>query len=174
MTPSETAELLQLIQAFDQRTVGHADVGAWHAVLHSTDLEDAKQGAIVWHSVPRERRIMPGDVKGEAAKIANARQAHPDEPPPVDPDDVVTYLAAHRAGKRRDPSRDVHIAIPVIDGRPNLSGFPDWLREEFTTSRDKARVDDWGWVQCPNCGDHMPPPDQALRYPTHKCTGSAS
>jgi hypothetical protein len=32
MTPNETIDLLTLIATFDQRTVGEADVAAWHAI----------------------------------------------------------------------------------------------------------------------------------------------
>jgi hypothetical protein len=41
MTPSETAELLALAAAYDQRTVGTADALAWAAVLeHDADPDN--------------------------------------------------------------------------------------------------------------------------------------
>lgn len=61
MTPSEVARVLAKASAFDQRTVGAADVAAWHEILHRVELADALD-AVRDHYTGSTDRLMPADV----------------------------------------------------------------------------------------------------------------
>ena len=72
MTPSETAKVLAAAAAFDQRTVGTADVAAWHAALHELDYADARD-AVARHYRATAERIMPVHVLHYAGEIEAER-----------------------------------------------------------------------------------------------------
>jgi hypothetical protein len=59
---SETAHALALMQAFDQRTVGDADVIAWQSVLADADLRDVEE-AVRRHYAEQTDRILPAHVR---------------------------------------------------------------------------------------------------------------
>lgn len=68
MTPSETALLLALAAAYDRRTVGEADVYAWHDVLAHVPLDTAKD-AVRHHYATSTRFLMPADVNAYAERV---------------------------------------------------------------------------------------------------------
>lgn len=99
MTPAETAELLALAAAYDQRTVGEFDVGAWHELLRDTDQGDARTAVLDHYRVHRER-VMPADVLHRiAAQRLSRLDAAGDPLPWPDPDDPAYFeqLRAARA-----------------------------------------------------------------------------
>lgn len=66
MNKSDTAKLLAFCAAYDQRTIGDADVLAWHEALESPwvpniDLDEA-QSAVVAHYRETPQRITVADV----------------------------------------------------------------------------------------------------------------
>jgi hypothetical protein len=63
MSKSDVALLLAAIAAYDQRTIGEADVEAWHAAAQYAkwDTEGARL-AVVAHYAETRQRIMPADV----------------------------------------------------------------------------------------------------------------
>ena len=66
ITKSDTAKLLALCAAYDQRTIGEADVEAWHESLDcpwvpNIDLEEA-HAAVISHYRETQQRIAPADV----------------------------------------------------------------------------------------------------------------
>lgn len=61
MTRPETAQLLTLIACYDQRTLGEADVLAWHMALANVDFETAR-GIVVTHYRKTGERIRPHNV----------------------------------------------------------------------------------------------------------------
>src|SRR5215469_9277326 len=66
MERSDIAKLLAFCAAFDQRTIGDADVLDWHEALSSTwvpnlGLEEA-QGAVIEHYRATSERIAPADI----------------------------------------------------------------------------------------------------------------
>ena len=66
MTRSETAKLLAFCAAYDQRTIGEADVLAWAEALESPwvpniDLDEA-QAAVVAHYRETTQRVNVADV----------------------------------------------------------------------------------------------------------------
>lgn len=72
MTPAQIAELLGMCAAFDRRTVGRADVTAWHLVLGDLDNHDAQQ-AVADHYRETREWIMPADVRRGVKTIREAR-----------------------------------------------------------------------------------------------------
>jgi hypothetical protein len=72
MDRPKTALLLALCAAFDQRTLGEADVEAWHAAIGDLAYEDSRQAVIAHYRESRER-IMPADVRQRVTAIRKAR-----------------------------------------------------------------------------------------------------
>ena len=72
MNRNETIDLLTAIAAFDQRTVGQADVAAWHAVVGDLDARDAAQ-AVIEHHKHSTDRIKPAHVISIVRGIRNDR-----------------------------------------------------------------------------------------------------
>lgn len=73
MTPEDVVDVLTKAAAFDQRTVGEADVLAWHEVLYRVDREDAL-AAVTRHYTDSRDRIMPADVVRLARVVKDERQ----------------------------------------------------------------------------------------------------
>lgn len=68
MNKTDVVTLLAKVTAFDQRTVGEADVLAWHEVLADVDLDDAL-AAVSRHYRDSPDRIMPSHVRLHARSI---------------------------------------------------------------------------------------------------------
>lgn len=68
MTPADTARVLTKCAAYDQRTIGQADVLAWHEIIAGLELADALD-AVRRHYRAEARRAMPADIL-EHAKAA--------------------------------------------------------------------------------------------------------
>lgn len=106
MTPSQVAELLTMASAFDRRTVGEADVIAWHLVLKDVDYAQA-QAAVAAHYSDTRDWIMPADIRQRVRRTRDTQAADiqgpglPAEIPDADPDDIPAYLAAIRAQRTR-------------------------------------------------------------------------
>lgn len=73
MNKSETARALALMQAFDQRTVGDADVIAWHGVLADAAFPDVTE-AIKDHYAENTDRIMPAHVRRAVRNMVSQRE----------------------------------------------------------------------------------------------------
>lgn len=112
MTRAETALLLAQCAAFDRRTIGDADVIAWHAALNDVAYEDA-QTAVVEHYRDSLDYLMPAHVRATVRRMRTARLADGVEPVPVaDPDDVVAYQRALREQRsRRASARSSGLAL---------------------------------------------------------------
>lgn len=61
MTPEDVIDVLAKAAAFDQRTVGQADILAWHEILHRLERSDALE-AVTRHYAESRERLMPADV----------------------------------------------------------------------------------------------------------------
>lgn len=130
MTPHETARVLAKCSAFDQRTVGGADVAAWHEVIGKLDFADALE-AVTRHYAETNHRAMPADIKRIGRMIRDERSRSPHEiralPSPFESDEerdarlkrglalckdvlkpVIDRLNAQRAAEERvvDPVRE--------------------------------------------------------------------
>lgn len=73
MTPAETARVLAKCAAYDQRTVGEADVMAWHENIGDLDYGDAME-AVRRHYRESTERIMPAHVRQSCRAIRNERR----------------------------------------------------------------------------------------------------
>lgn len=74
MTPQETGDVLAKAAAFDQRTVGTADVLAWHEVIGNLDLADCLE-AVTVHYRESTARAMPADIRKLATAVRDRREA---------------------------------------------------------------------------------------------------
>lgn len=120
MKHSETALLLAMCAAYDQRTIGETDVSAWQAALHDIDLGDARAAVVAWYQRTRDR-IAVSDVRGGVRQLRTARLQHvgaglEEAVPDADPDDVDAYLAALRVGRLRLVEGDQPRRPVLIDG----------------------------------------------------------
>jgi hypothetical protein len=108
MTPAETAEALTVAAAFDRRTIGEADVLAWHAALGDLDLDDVKD-AIVGHYRDSRDWLMPADIRTRVKAVARVRaDQHAALIPDADPDNPVAYIEAMRAKRFKPAQIDAH------------------------------------------------------------------
>ena len=73
MDLEETGRLLAKCAAFDRRTVGEADIRAWHEVFRDIPLADALVAVTRWYSTHREW-VMPSDVRSIALDIERDRR----------------------------------------------------------------------------------------------------
>lgn len=73
MNLSETARALALVQAFDQRTVGDADVIAWQGVLADATLADVEE-AVRQHYAEETGRIMPAHIRRAVRDMVSQRE----------------------------------------------------------------------------------------------------
>jgi hypothetical protein len=125
----EAGQLLGLAAARDQRTVGDADVLAWHADLNTAGVSyaDASAALTRFYAVDmaglepeKRRRVTTPDVIGIARKIRNERLANfTYEPPPGDSDpDYVRRLRGQieaTASGQVPPPRE----RPALEGEPS-------------------------------------------------------
>jgi hypothetical protein len=74
---TEIARILTLAATFDRRTVGDADVLAWHSVLGDIDYSDA-ENAVKAHYRESPRFAMPADIRAAVARhrAADAERRH--------------------------------------------------------------------------------------------------
>lgn len=79
MTPSDIATVLAKAAAYDQRTVGKADIAAWHEILHPYELADALQ-AITRHYTETRERIYPNNVITHIRAIRAAQNRGTSQP----------------------------------------------------------------------------------------------
>jgi hypothetical protein len=74
MNLNETARALALVQSFDRRTVGEADVVAWRSVLTDVALADAEE-AIRRHYAEQTDWLMPAHIRRYVRDIVREREA---------------------------------------------------------------------------------------------------
>lgn len=153
MTPADVAELLTFAAAFDRRTIGKADVLAWHTVLTDLDLQAAKDA--VTHHYGRETRwIMPADIRQHVTAQRSDTAADIQGPglpaaiPDADPDDVPAYLAAVKEQRTR-------AADGQLKPRPVRELLADVGRTIPTQTRQTGPLS----VTCPYC----------TAAPMHRC-----
>jgi hypothetical protein len=112
---SETALLLGLAAAYDRRTIGEADVEAWHDVLNDISFSDAK-AAVKNHYRTNNDWIMPATIRAAVRKIRAERleKASPLSPPPdLTPSETVTWLR-----RTRRAIADGTFEPPALDLKP--------------------------------------------------------
>lgn len=75
MTPAEVAKLLAKCAAYDQRTVGEADVMAWHEILERVEFDHALEAVKRHYSTQRDR-AMPADILRISRVVRDERREH--------------------------------------------------------------------------------------------------
>lgn len=128
ITFEEAGRLLGLAAARDQRTVGDADILAWHSDLNAAGIAytDAEAALTRFYAVEMaglepdaRRRVTTPDVISIARKIRNERLANFVYVPP-DGDEDPNYLARLRGQLTQVASGD----RPALTERPALEGGP--------------------------------------------------
>lgn len=112
MTPADTARVLAKAAAFDQRTVGAADVASWHEVLHDLDVADAL-AAVTTHFRETTDRLMPAHIRR-----------------------IALSLASQRAGAERRAHLDAQRAVEsteTVDRTPEVAELVDQLARRMGT-----------------------------------------
>lgn len=85
MTAEEIAAILATAAAYDARTVGEADIIAWHAALSDLPYTQARD-AVIEHYRTETRRIMPADIRARVrAMREHLISRSPIPAPPADP-----------------------------------------------------------------------------------------
>lgn len=74
MTPRQVADVLAKLAAFDQRTVGTADVLAWADVIGTLDFADCLAAVTQWYR-ENDARAMPANIRTLAMAKRDARDA---------------------------------------------------------------------------------------------------
>lgn len=74
MNLSETAELIATMAAYDQRTIGEADVIAWQTVLTDAPFQDCREAVLRYYAEHTDR-IMPAHVRRIVRDIRREREA---------------------------------------------------------------------------------------------------
>lgn len=150
ITKAQIGDLLTVITAIDRRTIGDADIEAWHLILGDLELADCAQ-AVKDHYSERRDWLMPADVHTRATGIARRRagrariaeleaiEAAEDEAErlaiagadPVDRDELRSRLAALNARGHR---------VPRVDPRPDATRLEE-ARWELAAARTSAGSD---------------------------------
>lgn len=73
MTPADTARVLAKAQAYDRRTVGEADVLAWHEAIGDLGLADSLE-AVRRHFTTSTDWLMPAHIRVIVAAIREERR----------------------------------------------------------------------------------------------------
>lgn len=147
MNPGDVSRVLAKAAAYDQRTVGEADVLAWHEVLSDIEFADALV-AVAKHYAENTERIMPAHVRRLAIEIDRSRRRAMREAYERE-----AQLAIEADPTRRDRSADVREIIAQLrDSLPD--GDPDKLHRAEWIEIDRRR----GRVEEPNPNFVAPPP----------------
>lgn len=118
MNLSETARLLSMIAAYNNRTIGEADVVAWQSVLPDVPLADAEE-AVRRHYAEHTEWMMPAHVRRLVRDIAQERQAMA----------TATGWAPGQAGVPKDQAMP-EISGPIEEGAltPQVRALLDSVR----------------------------------------------
>lgn len=142
MTPGDAARVLAKAAAFDQRTVGAADVAAWHEALSDLDAADAL-AAVARHYSTSEQRIMPVHVRRLAREAVIARRQA------IERDEARRSIEAYRAdaGPLTDRSAEVQAfvnqvrdVLPEGDREALMPRRVAWEREHRAHRRSATGV----------------------------------
>jgi hypothetical protein len=135
VTPEDIIDVLAKAAAFDNRTVGKADVLAWHEVIGDLDRDDALAAVARFYGAVTERRIMPGDVRTLAGEIQRERRRRPE--------DVVApgcYEPDEDARRKLTLSEDGRAALPEGDSDSLRYGHGHWRHEQAAWKRQREAV----------------------------------
>jgi hypothetical protein len=124
VTPEDVVDVLTKAAAFDQRTVGHADVLAWHEVLGRLDRDDALT-AVTRHYTESRERVMPADVVRLARVVREERRR----------ETVRSDVLALPSRYEDDVTRDLRIREGVTQCRDVIAA----VMERLAAKRDQEQ-----------------------------------
>jgi len=119
MTPEDVIDVLAKAAAFDQRTVGQADVLAWHEILQRLERDDAL-AAVTRHYAESRERLMPADVLRHARSVREDRRGREKAAEPL----------ALPSRYETDEERNLRIKEGVAQCRDVLQPVMDMLAEK--------------------------------------------
>lgn len=126
---SEVSELLGMAAAFDQRTVGSADVEAWAAVLDGIRFVDAREALLEHYKTKRTRLTVADLVEGvRAIRSARIGDRHPPGFPHQLSGDVEAQLRWHRA------------VLKAMGDGMEPEDAERWVRRQFGIPEDRAAL----------------------------------
>jgi hypothetical protein len=102
MNRAETAELLSLAASYDRRTIGEADVHAWHAALGHYEFDDCRD-ALIEHYRSSTEWVLPAHIRRVVVSRNNTRSGPLELPAnavPM-PDYVRQAWAEFRSNRRK-------------------------------------------------------------------------
>lgn len=139
MKPGDAARVLAKAAAFDQRTIGEADIAAWYEALADLDAADAL-AAVTRHYAESDKRLMPVHVRTHALDIRRDRQQRERE---AEQRHELTAYAATGVGVR-DRSAEVADMVAKLRQKlgpsdPTVLRRAEWVREERQRQRADAR-----------------------------------
>lgn len=150
MTPADIARVLAKAAAFDQRTVGEADILAWYDAIGDLDPTDALE-AVSRHYRESTDRLMPAHIRRIAAQLVRERHRIERE----QRDRLAIEATASAAVPTQDRRADVDDLLGKLRDRlgpsdPNVLRRTEWVR----TEKRRQRANDAG----PNPHYTGPPP----------------
>jgi hypothetical protein len=119
MNRSDTSKILTKMAAYDQRTIGLADVAAWHEIIGELDYGDCLTAVRDYYTESRDR-CMPADIVKRVKAIQSERSRAVGALRPNDTEDDMVELRALNAAVRsgRMNAADVRAyeasALPVF------------------------------------------------------------
>jgi len=153
MIASETALLLAVAAAFDARTIGDADVNAWHAALYDLEFTAARE-AVIAHYRRNDERITPAQIR----HLTNPYAANKHVPPP--PDNVA---ANPHEWRKRVSAAGLEAPLLADQRRDLVLRYPD-IAAKLTAPPLKL-ADPRQWSGFIPAGDHEGP--NGARIPNH-------
>lgn len=150
LTRNEVIDLLSVAAAFDQRTVGEADITAWGTALHGTRFAAARD-AIIAHYREQTRRVMPADIRqhirlnsrSDAVPFAELESGISDEP-------NAEYLSARADMIAAMKARDAAAMNPADEATSRTAA---WLRSHLRPGKPPGPAADVPaadrWIELP-------------------------
>lgn len=132
MTPADTAKVLAKAAAFDQRTIGRADIAAWHEALSDLDVDVALE-AVTRHYRRRTDRLMPAHVHEHAAEIYRERRIQARMAREAIQDQAYAAIATDRKPQTDELIAELRNRLP--DGDWRHFRRPEMLRADQARAR---------------------------------------
>lgn len=154
MTPGDTARVLGKIAAFDLRTLGEADVLAWHEIIGHLDVASCFL-AVTAHYRENSTRAMPADIRKLAtdirvrARAGEERRQRALEAAPDTASRSGAALIRHILGRLKDAGQDPASGQRLGRDRAGVvaeAAAAEWLDRNPAGVRNDAVV-----TSCPTC-----------------------
>lgn len=140
MSKTDTLDVLTAIAAYDLRTIGEADVTAWHLAINELPKDLALEAVVIHHKVSTDR-IKPANVLGIAKSIRRDRAER----------------ESADAREARAAAQDRRHGLKVVSGDTQLGGLPIGGADGPPVPGAYMVNDAWE-RQCPTCNadEHEP------------------